>query len=149
MLILKICLNNPNLHPHIKSFTKTKSAVKWIERWKIQCKLWWLPDSFTCWILTTFYDHSRKIIYRRLLQHLLKLHSGELKLTHRVAVLVVFQPQGLLRLPLDHLRENWGLILVLSNQRLTVPDRAKVLSRFQTNGPLCQILAPMRSPPAR
>jgi len=106
--------------------------MKRIECWKIRRKLWRLHNKFIGWVLVTFHDPSRRIIFDRFFQHLLKLHTGELKLTQRVAVLVVFQPQGLSRstlFTLDHLRENGWSVLVVSNHSLTVPDRAKVLSR--------------------
>ena len=106
--------------------------MKRIERRKIRRELWRLRGKFTGWVSMTFYDPIRRIIFDHFFQHLLKLHSGEFKLTQRVAVLVIFQPQGILRstlLSLDHLRENGWSVLVVSNHRLTVLDRAKVLSR--------------------
>ena len=106
--------------------------MKRVERRKIRRELWRLHSNFTVWVSKVFYEPIRRIIFDHFFQHLLNLNSGELKLTQRVAVLVIFQPQGVLQstlLLLDHLRENGWSVLVVSNHKLTVLDRAKVLSQ--------------------
>jgi len=114
------------------SFTKKESEMKPIERWKVRRELWRLHDKVTRWASATFYDPVRQFVYDCFFQHLLKLHTGELELTQRVAILVIFQPKGLSQstlLTLDHLHESGWSVLVVSNHTLTVPDRFKVLSR--------------------
>lgn len=75
----------------------------------------------------TVHDPVRKVIYDRRSKQLIKITPGKLTLTDRVAVVVLFQPNGLapsVQLTLDHLARNRFSVVLVSNAPLGPDDRA-------------------------
>ncbi|WP_157084251.1 rhamnan synthesis F family protein [Sediminimonas qiaohouensis] len=77
-------------------------------------------------------EQPRQWVYDHRVEQLHRLHTGHGTLTERVAVLVLFQPNGVapsVQLTLDHLAaEDWS-VLVVSNAPLGKTDAAMLMER--------------------
>ena len=97
--------------------------------WKVRRELRAGFTKLSMLFIRTVHDPIRKVIYDRRSNRLIKITPGELTLTDRVAVFVVFQPNGLapsLQLTLDHLARNRFSVVLVSNGPLRPDDRTAV-----------------------
>lgn len=101
-------------------------------RWKVKRELRRLVEKTRVATFQQFADRFRQFSYDRNLSRLLRETSGDLPLTPRIAVFVLFQPRGIAGstfLTLDHLaQEGWSVVIV-SNARLSDADRARLARR--------------------
>lgn len=101
-------------------------------RWKIRRELVRVRDQVWRGVTSTLYDPPRQFLYDRIAPRLVRVERGELSLTERVAVFVLYQPRGLLRsthCTLEHLDANGWSIVVVTNAPLSGSDLANLRSR--------------------
>ena len=97
--------------------------------WKVRRELWAIVTKSRMLYLRTVQDRLRKVVYDRTSHRQITITNGDLPLTDRVAVFVVFQPKGLARsvlLTLEHLARSRYSVVVVSNGPLRPEDRAAV-----------------------
>ena len=97
--------------------------------WKVRRELWAIVTKSRMLYLRTVQDRLRKFFYDRTSHRQITITKGDLPLTDRVAVFVVFQPKGLARsvlLTLEHLARSRYSVVVVSNGPLRPEDRAAV-----------------------
>lgn len=100
--------------------------------WKVKRELRRIGDKISFPILARTTERFRQTYHDLNLGRFLTETPGNLPLTSRVAVLVLFQPKGLLGssfLTLDHLAQEGWSVLVVSNAALSEADRARLVRR--------------------
>lgn len=99
--------------------------------WKVRREINRIATKAAIFTSRVFHDPVRKLIYDVTVPWRQRVTLGDLPLTDRVAVFVVYQPKGLAAstvLTLDHMRQNGYSVVVASNAPLRQEDRA-TLSR--------------------
>ena len=107
-------------------------AMKLPPLWKVKREAWRVREKIQDLVLPRFTDRLNQNRHDRSLSTLLRETPGEMPLTARVAVFVLFQPKGVAPstfLTVDHLSaENWSVI-VISNAPLSDLDRSRLAKK--------------------
>lgn len=94
--------------------------------WKVKRELWRVKEKADHLLHRVIMDPRRQARYERSRKELITETPGQQLLSHRVAVLVIFQPQGIAAstfLTLRHLaRQDWS-VLIVANSRVTDSER--------------------------
>jgi lipopolysaccharide biosynthesis protein len=97
--------------------------------WKVKRELRRIASKFEFRVTSPFVDRLRQNHHDRNLSRLLRETPGQLPLTARVAVFVLFQPKGIAAstfLTLNHMAQEGWSVLVVSNTPLSDADRASL-----------------------
>jgi hypothetical protein len=97
--------------------------------WKVRRELRVGVTKLRMFYLRAVHDRLRKAVYDRTSDRQIKVTPGDLPMTDRVAIFIVFQPKGLapsVVLTLEHLAQNRFSVVVVSNGPLRPEDRAAV-----------------------
>lgn len=96
-------------------------------RWKVQREINRIKDRTARFFGRVLHDPIRKPIYDLTTKWRQRVTPGQLALTERVAIFVIYQPKGIaasVLLTLQHLRQNRYSVLLVSNGLLRLDDRA-------------------------
>lgn len=97
--------------------------------WKVKRELERIRVKLELFVSARLYDPLRKPIYDLTAHRRQRLTQGNMALTDRVAVFVVYQPKGIppsIFLTLEHLRQNRFSVLLVSNGPLRPEDRTRL-----------------------
>jgi hypothetical protein len=97
--------------------------------WKVKRELERIRVKLELFVSGRLYDPLRKPIYDLTARRRQRLTQGNMALTDRVAVFVVYQPKGIppsIFLTLEHLRQNRFSVLLVSNGPLRPEDRTRL-----------------------
>lgn len=103
--------------------------------WKVKREIWRVRDNVKRRISGTFLDPVRRLYHDYFATNLVSFTKGKRPLTDRVAIILVFQPDGILDstlLTLEHLQDNRWSIVVVVNHPVIGQDRTALLERCGT-----------------
>lgn len=100
--------------------------------WKVRRELRRLKEQASDLLFPRFIDRLRQVWYDLVLSRNVSEVAGQLPLTDRVAVFVVFQPRGIALstlLTLEHLADEGWSVLIVSNHALSDADRTRLAAQ--------------------
>ena len=101
-------------------------------RWKVKREAWRIREQATRFLVGSFFDPPRMMLYRLRFDRIVRVETGKLAETGKIAIVVLFQPHGLSRstlFMLDHLIANDYAPVIVSNSELSPDDWAAVAGR--------------------